>query len=134
LRLIQQVEEQFSDTPGKPPRLLLLVNPAWRDRGSWGFFDGADAQKLIFDRYETTYALSQFVIRGEKLSLLKSHGLPWHVFLTVLGEEGTTEESTRLDARIDGGGQARLLGTFDQRPEYKALDEMVRLSQKQAPQ
>ena len=132
LDIIQRVEEQFSDLAGKPQRLLLLLNPAWRDRSSWGFFDGAAAQALIFDRYETTYALSQFVIRGEKLSLLKSHGHPWHVFLTVLGEEETTEESTRLDARIDGGGQARLLGTFDTRPEYRALDEMVREAQKQA--
>ena len=132
LDIIQRVEEQFSDLAGKPPRLLLLLNPAWRDRSSWGFFDGAAAQRLIFDRYETTYALSQFVIRGEKLSLLKSHGEPWHVFLTVLGEEESTEESTRLDAHIDGGGQARLLGTFETRPEYRALDEIVREAQKQA--
>jgi len=134
LNVIQKVEEQFSDIAGKPQRLLLLVNPAWRDRSSFGFFDGAAAQQLIFDRYETSYSLSQFVIRGEKLSLLKSHGEPWHVFLTVLGEEETTEESSRQDARIDGGGQARLLGTFDERPDYKTLDAMVRESQRVARQ
>ena len=54
LDLIRRVEEQFSDTPGKPQRLLLLVNPAWRDRSSWGFFDGAAAQTQIIDRYEVT--------------------------------------------------------------------------------
>ena len=132
LDVIQRVEEQFSDTPGKPQRLLLLVNPAWRDRSSWGFFDGAAAQKQVFDRYETTYALSQFVVRGEKLSLLRAWPHPWHVFVTVLGEEATVEESTRMDARMDGGGQARLLATFAERPEYKQLDELVRASQKGA--
>ena len=63
LEVIQRIEEQFSDTPGKAQRLLLLVNPAWRDRSSWGFFDGAAAQRQVLDRYETTYTLSQFVIR-----------------------------------------------------------------------
>ena len=133
LDLIEKVEAQFSDTPGKAPRLLLLVNPAWRNRRSWGFFDGERAQRQLLDRYETTYALEQFVLRGEKLSLLKAHPHPWHVFLTVLGEEATVEESTRMDARMDGGGQARLLGTFDERPEYKQLDELVRARQKEAP-
>ena len=131
LNTIQQVEEQFSDLPGKDPRLLLLVNPAWRDRSSWGFFDGAAAQAQVLDRYETTYTLSQFVVRGEKLSLLRAWPHPWHVFLTVLGEEATVEESRVVDVRIDGAGQARLLGTFESRPEYKQLDELV-LGQQQA--
>lgn len=126
------MEAEFSDIDGKPQRLVVLLNPAWRDRGSWGFFDGATAQRVIFDRYEPTYALTQFVLRGEKLSLLKVWPHPWHVFITVLGEEETVEESTRMDARMDGGGQARLLGVFDSRPEYKRLDELVRQSQREA--
>lgn len=133
LDVIEKVEQLFSDTPGKAQRLLLLINPAWRDRSSWGFFDGAKAQRQVLDRYDTTYALEQFVLRGEKLTLLKAHPHPWHVFLTVLGEEPTVEESTRMDARIDGGGQARLLGAFDKRPAYTHLDELVRVSQKKAP-
>ena len=133
LDVIEKIEQQFSDTPGKPQRLLVLLNPAWRDRSSWGFFDGARAQHQVLDRYELTYALEQFVVRGEKLSLLKAHPHPWHVFLTVLGEEATVEESTRMDARIDGGGQARLLGVFAARPDYRQLDELVRISQKDSP-
>ena len=102
------------------------------DRGAGvEFFDGAAAQELVFDRYETT--LSQFVVRGEKLSLLRAWPHPWHVFLTILGdEEATLEESTRMDARMDGGGQARLLPTFADRPAYKQLDDLVRASQKEA--
>ena len=46
--------------------------------------------------------------------------------------EATVEESTRVDARMDGGGQARLLGKFDERPEYKQLDELVRTRQNEA--
>ena len=53
--------------------------------------------------------------------------------LNTSEDEATVEESTRMDARMDGGGQARLLGTFDERPEYKQLDELVRARQKEAP-
>ena len=120
LETISKLEEQFSDLDGKPPRLLLLVNPAWRDRSSWGFFDGKAAQEQVLDRYETTYALSQFVVRGEKLSLLRAWPHRWHVYLTVLGEEATVEESRQVDVRMDGAGQARLLGTFASRPVYAA--------------
>ena len=132
LETISKLEEQFSDLDGKPPRLLLLVNPAWRDRSSWGFFDGKAAQEQVLDRYETTYALSQFVVRGEKLSLLRAWPHRWHVYLTVLGEEATVEESRQVDVRMDGAGQARLLGTFASRPEYTQLDELVQASQKEA--
>lgn len=57
LKIIFQVEDQFSDTPGKPPRLFLLMNPAWRDMNSWGLFGAARARKQVLDRYETTYAV-----------------------------------------------------------------------------
>ena len=73
------------------------------------------------------------MLRGQKLTLLKAHPHPWHVFITVLGEEETVEESTQMDSRIDGGGQARLLGQFEHRPDYQNLDELVRASQKESP-
>ncbi|KAL3782521.1 hypothetical protein ACHAWO_005296 [Cyclotella atomus] len=38
LKTIESIEEQFSNTEGKAKRLFLLVNPAWRDKSSWGFF------------------------------------------------------------------------------------------------
>ena len=72
------------------------------------------------------------MLRGQKVSLLRAWPHPWHVFLTVLGEEETLEASRELDVRMDGGGQARLLETFDERPGYKALDELVRASQREA--
>ena len=121
LKLIRGVEAQFSDLPGKPPRLFVLVNPAWRDRSSWGFFDGKAAQQLVLDRYETTFALDQFIVRGQKVSLLRVWPEDWCVYVTSL--DGT---EARDDARLDGAGQARLLGTFAERPAYKDVDELCR--------
>mmetsp|Transcript_7432 Transcript_7432/g.16566 ORF Transcript_7432/g.16566 Transcript_7432/m.16566 type:complete len:293 (+) Transcript_7432:206-1084(+) len=110
LKTIAAIEEQFSDTEGKTKRLFLLVNPAWRDRSSWGFFGGAKAQALILDRYTTTYALDQFVVRGEKVSLLKSWPDDWAVYVT------------RNDASAD---KACLVTTFKNRPEYKDIDAVI---------
>lgn len=113
LKTIASIEEQFSDTQGKPKRLFLLVNPAWRDRSSWGFFGGAKAQELILDRYETTYALDQFVVRGRKVSLLKSWPDDWALY--VAGNDASM-------------AMASLVTTFDSkgRPEYKDIDAALR--------
>eukprot|EP00588_Corethron_pennatum_P030326 CAMPEP_0194336382 /NCGR_PEP_ID=MMETSP0171-20130528/72796_1 /TAXON_ID=218684 /ORGANISM="Corethron pennatum, Strain L29A3" /LENGTH=259 /DNA_ID=CAMNT_0039099809 /DNA_START=146 /DNA_END=926 /DNA_ORIENTATION=- len=110
LRTIRAVEEQFSDTPNKRKRLFLLVNPAWRDRSSWGFFGGKEAQELILDRYPTTFALDQFVVRGRKISLLKVWSYDWCVFLAPMDFSGDAAE---------------LVGSFAERPEYDKIDALI---------
>jgi len=110
LRTIRAIEEQFSDTPNKRKRLFLLVNPAWRDRSSWGFFGGKEAQELILDRYPTTFALDQFVVRGRKISLLKVWSYDWCVFLAPMDFSGDAAE---------------LVGSFAERPEYDKIDALI---------
>lgn len=117
LKTIKAVEEQFSDTPGKAKRLFLLVNPAWRDASNWGFFKAKQAQTQILDRYETTFAIDQFVIRGQQISLMKAWPDDWSVFVT------------RMDDRREEG--ATLLGTFVDRPKYEDLDKLILDFQKQ---
>ena len=114
LKTINQIEEQFSDTKGKEKRMFLLINPAWRDKNSWGFFDAARAQKQILDRYETTFALDQFVVRGRKISLLRAWPNDWAVFLTPMPYD-----------TADDGGEAKLIGTFSKRPEYAEMDALL---------
>ena len=87
----------------------------------WGVFDGRDAQRLVLDRYTTSYALDQFVVRGRKLSLLRAYPNDWSVFTTSL--EGTEAAD---DARLDGAGNALSLGTFAERPSYQQLDALCR--------
>ena len=121
-KTIQAIEEGFSDTPNKPQRLFLLINPAWKNKDSWGFFGADKAQKQILNRYELTYCVDQFVVRGIKLSLLKEYGQDWAVFLTPMPYE--------KDVMDKAGGeysnvQAKLIGTFPNRPEYKELDTLL---------
>lgn len=106
-KTIETIEQQFSNAEGKPKRLFLLINPAWRDKSSWGFFGAKKAQSLILDRYETTYAVDQFVVRGRQVSLLKCYSNDWAVF--VKNGEDTTMPAERV-------------ATFPDRPEYKDID------------
>lgn len=107
LDTIDNIQQQFSNTEGKPKRLFLLVNPAWRDKSSWGFFGGKRAQELILDRYTTTYAIDNFIVRGRKVSLLKCYGEDWVMF--VANEE---------DPSLPG----EMIASFVSRPEYKDID------------
>ena len=106
LKTIEKIEEQFSNTEGKPKRLFLLVNPAWRDSSSWGFFGAKKAQELILNRYETTYAVDQFVVKGRKVSLLKCWSEDWVLFV------GNDEDPTLPAERV---------AVFDARPDYQEI-------------
>jgi hypothetical protein len=114
MELIQRMEEQFSDTPGKAKRMFLLINPAWRDANSWGFLQKKLAQETIVDRYETTYALDQFIVKGKKMSLLRAWPCDWCVYVTPLPQPGS-----------DAPTNPRLLGTFSKRPEYSEIERVL---------
>ncbi len=115
IKTIQTIEEQFCNTnkPDKPNRLFLLVNPAWRDKSSFGFFGAAKkAQEMILDRYETTYAIDQFIVRGKQISLLKCWYSDWGLYVSK-------------DEK-DKSVPAELIASYVTRPEYKDIDATLR--------
>ena len=114
INLMQQMEESFSDTPGKDKRLFLVVNPAWKEASSFGFFQAKRAQTQILDRYPVTYALDQFIIKGNKVSLLKSWPHDWCVYWKPLPQPGS-------NAVIE----PKLLGQFDTRPDYATVERLL---------
>ena len=95
--------------------MFLLINPAWRNADSWGFFSKQYAQKQILDRYQTTYAIDQFIVKGNKLSLLKVWPFDWCVYFTPLPQPGSKAPTEA----------PRLLGTFSQRPDYSEIERLV---------
>jgi len=113
--LISKLEEQFSDTPGKSKRLLLLANSAWRDASSWGFWGAKKAQKMILDCYEVTYALDQFIVRGEKVCLLKVWPYDWCVYCSKMKYGDVKEEKS----------ESVWLGSFEERPTYSQMEELM---------
>ncbi|CAJ1968946.1 unnamed protein product [Cylindrotheca closterium] len=120
MELIEKVENEFSDTPGKAKRLFLLINPAWKDDpSSWGIFQSKKAKDKILDRYETTFALDQFIVKGNKISLFKSYPFDWTAYWTQLRPSGTRESD---DSSIEG---ATLLGSMPKRPTYLEVENML---------
>lgn len=83
-KYLKDIEELDSEV-GKN-RLLLLINPFWRDVESWGFNILAPngkkrAQEVIFDNgYDVTYALLRFSVRGEDCVALKSYPYDWQMY------------------------------------------------------
>mmetsp|Transcript_60396 Transcript_60396/g.69399 ORF Transcript_60396/g.69399 Transcript_60396/m.69399 type:complete len:299 (-) Transcript_60396:2-898(-) len=125
LKTIASIEEQFSNTSGKDKRLFLLVNPAWKDKSSWGFFGGKKAQALILDRYETTFAIDQFVVRGQQVSLYKSYSNDWIMYLRNDPYQPMTDSTIVTSFQNNNG----------RRPSYEAIDQALlnfdKLQQKQ---
>ena len=128
---IANIETQATDR-----RLVVLVNPAWRDRTSWGFFQRQEAQRLILDRFVTSFALDEFVVRGNRISRWFQYGgdhsslhpcqqehAPWRIYRAPLpysnkkGKDKTT-------------AVAEYLGSFDEKPEYAQLDQLLLLEMK----
>lgn len=69
-----------------PDRLLLLVNPFWKDVESWGFNILAPngkkrAKEVIFDKgYDVTYAVLRFSARGEDCVAIKAYPYDWQLY------------------------------------------------------
>ena len=117
---IKQLEKTFSDTPDtKAKRLFLLINPAWKyDASSWGFFQKKFAQQQILERYPTTYAIDQFIVKGQKISLLKVWPSDWCAYVKPLPPPKS--QNTENDSP-----PPLLLGTFTERPVYAQLEALV---------
>ena len=115
INLLQQMEETFSDTPGKDKRLFLVINPAWKSASSFGFFQTKQAQTQILDRYPVTYALDQFIIKSNKVSLLKCWPHDWCVYWTPLPQPGSK----------NAVAESQLLGHFEHRPEYTVVEKLL---------
>jgi len=65
--------------------------------------------------------LDQFVIRGQKMSLLKVWPHDWCVFLTPI----TYNNNNNNDEEV--APKARLLGSFQQRPDYHQMEDLVKV-------
>jgi len=114
IKTIEAIEDQFCNTnkKDKPNRLFLLVNPAWRDKSSFGIFSAKKAQELILDRYEITFAIDQFIVRGRQVSLLKCWSSDWGLYVANNAKDKSLP--------------AELIGSYATRPEYKDIDAALR--------
>lgn len=105
-------------------RLLLLVNPFWRNLESWGvnlMAPGAKklAKKTIFDvGYDETYVFLRFSVRGELCAAVKAYPYDWQIFAYL--EDGTGyERPIRLGSNETEPTSAFITDLLNEREEFK---------------
>lgn len=122
--------DKISDAMGD--RLLLLVNPFWRNVESWGFnilAPGAKkrAQKVIFgeNAFEETYSMMIFMVRGENCAAVKAYPYDWQLFAFREDEYYPNQEySIRLGSCKEEPTSSLITGLLNERPEFKETKTM----------
>lgn len=112
-------------------RLLVLVNPFWRDVESWGFNILAPngkkrAQEVIFDNgYDVTYALLRFSVRGEDCVAIKSYPYDWQMYAYREDPSWFNQERpVWLGSSKEEPKSAQITALLNERPEFKMSKNM----------
>jgi hypothetical protein len=122
--------ESLSEDVG-PHRLLLLVNPFWKDVESWGFNILAPngkrrAREVIFDAgYDVTYAVLRFSARGEDCLALKSYPHDWQLYAYREDPSWYNRKvPIWLGSSIEEPSYSKFSELLDGRPEFKMNKNM----------
>eukprot|EP00581_Thalassiosira_minuscula_P009331 CAMPEP_0183706206 /NCGR_PEP_ID=MMETSP0737-20130205/3099_1 /TAXON_ID=385413 /ORGANISM="Thalassiosira miniscula, Strain CCMP1093" /LENGTH=390 /DNA_ID=CAMNT_0025933557 /DNA_START=48 /DNA_END=1220 /DNA_ORIENTATION=+ len=122
--------ESIAETVG-PKRLLLLINPFWKDVESWGFNILAPngkkrAQEVIFDNgYDVTYAVLRFSVRGEDCVALKAYPYDWQMYAYREDPSWFNQERpVWLGSSKDEPKSSQISELLNSRPEFKMSKNM----------
>jgi hypothetical protein len=116
------------------PRLLLLVNPFWRDIESWGFnllapHGRREAQAAVFDRgFAETYHVLQKSVGGEDCFAVKAYPYDWQLFARAESRDWPHDEYVvHLGSTQDEPTSAEFSLLLSQREEFKLSKNMRRM-------
>lgn len=114
-----------------PNRLLLLVNPFWKNVDSWSFNilqpkGQQRAQEVIFDNgYDVTYAVLRFSARGEDCIAVKSYPYEWQLYAYREDPNWFNQERpVWLGSSKDEPKSAQMSELLNARPEFKMSKNM----------
>jgi hypothetical protein len=115
-------------------RLLLLVNPFWRDIESWGFNLLAprgkkEAQEAIFDRgFAETYHVLQKSVGGDDCIGIKAYPYDWQLYARAESGDWPYDEFViRLGSTKEEPTSADFAALLGQREEFKLSKNMRRM-------
>jgi Domain of unknown function (DUF1995) len=120
-------------------RLLLLVNPFWRNLDSWGFNILApqaqtQAQRVIFDHFVETYCVLQKSVRGEDCVALKSYPYDWQLYAYAETNEWPyTEYAVHLGSTPEEPTAAEFAERLAQRDEFRLGKTMRQMQRRRNP-
>lgn len=114
-----------------PDRLLLLINPFWKNVESWGFNILAPngkrrAQEVVFDKgYEVTYAVLRLSVRGEDCVALKSYPYEWQMYAYREDPSWFNQERpVWLGSSKEQPKSSQFTELLNKRPEFKMSKNM----------
>mmetsp|Transcript_13062 Transcript_13062/g.28121 ORF Transcript_13062/g.28121 Transcript_13062/m.28121 type:complete len:396 (+) Transcript_13062:72-1259(+) len=126
LKDIEKIDEEVG-----PDRLLLLINPFWKDVESWGFNILAPngkkrAQEVIFDNgYEVTYAVLRFSVRGEDCVAVKAYPYEWQMYAYREDPSWFNQERPIwLGSSKEEPKSSQISEILNSRPEFKMSKNM----------
>lgn len=126
LKDIEKIDEEVGSD-----RLLLLVNPFWKNVESWGFNILAPngkkrAQEVIFDNgYEITYAVSRFSVRGEDCVAVKAYPYEWQMYAYREDPSWFNQERpVYLGSSKEEPKSSQISEILNSRPEFKMSKNM----------
>lgn len=91
---LQELSRQVGDQ-----RNLLIVNPQWKRRSDFGgslsaFLGGGGQNKnaaYVEETFEPTFSLTNLIVEGENIRVLRTYPGPWRVFLRKEEEDGQVD-------------------------------------------
>ena len=114
-------------------RLLLLINPTWKNVDSWAFNilqpgGKKRAQKVIFEgenAFVDTYTMMVFSVRGEKCVAVKAYPYDWQLFAYREDDYYTNEEYViKLGSCKEDPTSSLITGLLNEQPEFKETKTM----------
>lgn len=127
---------QTIDKAMGPNRLLMLINPFWRNVESWGFNILAPngkqmAQEVIFDKFQETYVLLQFSARGEECVALKAYPQDWQLYAFLEDDYWPYEPKIiRLGQTKEEPKSSDFAELLNQREEFKMSRNMRQMQRR----
>ena len=131
MKYLKDIESIVKDVG--PDRLLLLINPFWKNIESWGFNILAPngkkrkrAQEVIFDNgYDVTYAVLRFSVRGEDCVVVKAYPYDWQMYAYREDPSWFNQETpVWLGASEEEPKSAQISELLNSRPEFKMSKNM----------
>mmetsp|Transcript_9363 Transcript_9363/g.12419 ORF Transcript_9363/g.12419 Transcript_9363/m.12419 type:complete len:360 (+) Transcript_9363:121-1200(+) len=90
--VISQVQDLDANQVGSS-RDLILVNPQWKRQNDFGgfFSKGLENSRYMETTFEPTFSLTNLIVEGEIIRILRTYPGPWRVFTRTESETGTVD-------------------------------------------
>ena len=123
---------------------MIIVNQQWKRKTDFGgWFGNGDKSVKYIDQFEPTFSLTNLIVEGENIRVLRTYPGPWRVFareeidgVVEWNEVGTkdfiSDKPTNWDNQPQNKRDGGLLFAYGP-PTYQEINDMITSSPNYAP-